>query len=112
MKIHGKTVIGSRVDENSRCVHFHSKTDIIAIKFSCCETYYPCYQCHEEQAGHRARIRKREKFNEKAVLCGECGHELTVFEYLQSHSTCPSCKASFNSGCRTHYHLYFETAGE
>ncbi|TKI16435.1 hypothetical protein FCT18_20820 [Lysinibacillus sphaericus] len=25
-------------------------TDIIALKFTCCERYYPCYKCHEAHA--------------------------------------------------------------
>lgn len=108
MKVYGKNVEGSVIDQSTRCKHYHSDLDIIAIKFPCCDTYYPCYQCHEEHAGHRAKIRKREEFGERAVLCGACGYELTVNEYLQSPSTCPSCEEKFNPGCKIHHHLYFE----
>ena len=26
--------------------------DVIAIKFKCCNKYYPCYKCHEEHESH------------------------------------------------------------
>ena len=42
-------VYGSLVDNETRCIHYHTFLDIIAIKFKCCEKYYPCYQCHNEQ---------------------------------------------------------------
>lgn len=45
----------------------------------------------------------------RAVLCGVCGHQLTVIEYLDCGSTCPACGTAFNPGCARHRHLYFET---
>lgn len=39
---------GSIIDVNTRCIHYHTNLDIIAIKFKCCDIYYPCYKCHEE----------------------------------------------------------------
>ncbi|HET7656859.1 MAG TPA: CHY zinc finger protein [Bacillales bacterium] len=109
MKVHGKEVKGSVIDEQTRCKHYHSETDIIAIKFPCCETYYPCYHCHLEHAGHHAKVWEPEHFDEKAVLCGACGYELSIKEYLQSDSTCPICHAKFNPGCQNHQHLYFHS---
>ncbi len=41
-------IFGSRIDSNTRCKHWNSKLDIIAIKFACCQKYYPCYLCHSE----------------------------------------------------------------
>jgi uncharacterized CHY-type Zn-finger protein len=41
-------------------------------------------------------------------LCGSCGHQLTVREYLACDSVCPHCRREFNPGCARHYHLYFE----
>ena len=26
--------------------------DVIAIKFKCCDKYYPCYKCHDEHESH------------------------------------------------------------
>lgn len=45
-------VKGRTTDDQTRCIHYHSAVDIIAIKFKCCNTYYPCFYCHEEEAGH------------------------------------------------------------
>ena len=101
-------VYGVEVDEQTRCRHWHSEVDIIALKFGCCERYYPCYECHQETADHPPKPWPRSRFDEPAVLCGACGHELTVNEYKNCDSKCPNCQASFNPGCQLHYHLYFE----
>jgi uncharacterized CHY-type Zn-finger protein len=103
MNIKGKTT-----DTHTRCVHYHSLLDIIAIKFKCCGEYYPCYQCHQEEANHEAQIWSREERNHKAILCGMCNHELTIEEYLSSGNQCPHCHSAFNPNCSLHYHLYFE----
>lgn len=108
MMINGIKVKGKNIDENTRCEHYSSKKDIIAIKFKCCHTYYPCYQCHDEVADHKAILWGMDERDTKAILCGKCGTELTIEEYLGCHSSCPNCKSVFNSGCRTHHHLYFE----
>jgi uncharacterized CHY-type Zn-finger protein len=101
-------VAGKIIDSFTRCEHYHSELDIIAIKFPCCNTYYPCFDCHRETAGHDAVQWKKNEFDAKAVLCGNCKQELTVNEYVQSDNQCPFCKASFNPGCANHYELYFD----
>lgn len=106
--VHGIKVFGTEVDKETRCKHYHSKVDIIAIKFPCCDSYYPCYECHEENAGHPAARWGRHQLDERAILCGVCGHQLTIREYVSGGSACPACQAVFNEGCRNHYHLYFD----
>lgn len=108
MLIKGHLVKGNLVDQETRCAHYHTVKDRIAIKFYCCNTYYPCFDCHEEEGCGEPKVWPKEKFNEKAVLCGSCGHELSISEYLQCESQCPECNADFNSGCDLHRHLYFE----
>ncbi|AZB44178.1 hypothetical protein CEF21_18800 [Bacillus sp. FJAT-42376] len=108
MRNHRAEVKGSAIDEETRCTHYHSRLDIIAIKFYCCMEYYPCHLCHEEHASHPAAVWPKEKFDEKAVLCGGCGSEWTVREYAECDSKCPECKMDFNPGCSLHAHLYFE----
>lgn len=108
MKIHGIEVKGVNVDHHTRCKHYSTERDIIAIKFKCCNTYYPCYQCHNETTNHPTEIWSKAEKHTKAILCGCCGKELTIDEYIESESTCPNCNASFNPGCENHYHLYFE----
>ena len=101
-------VYGKVIDDNTRCVHYHSPVDIIAIKFKCCDKYYPCYQCHQETADHSPKTWVKDDWDVKAILCGACKTELTIKEYLQSANCCPVCKAAFNPNCSKHYHLYFK----
>ncbi|MGH8278914.1 MAG: CHY zinc finger protein [Gammaproteobacteria bacterium] len=98
---------GALVDAQTRCVHYASALDVVAIRFACCGVYYPCYRCHAEYAGHPAKVWPASQFNTRAVLCGVCRHELTIAEYLASHA-CPHCGAAFNPNCRLHAHHYFE----
>jgi len=102
------TVHGVGLDERTRCAHWHSDDDVIAIRFACCDRYYACYDCHVELAGHDAGVWPRTRFGEPAVLCGVCRAELTVDNYMNSGFACPACGAAFNPGCANHYHLYFE----
>jgi uncharacterized CHY-type Zn-finger protein len=101
-------VHGLTVDDSTRCVHYHSALDIIAIKFKCCGEYYPCYQCHEEIADHAALTWNKDEWQTKAILCGICKNELTIEQYMQSENQCTYCNASFNPNCSRHYYLYFE----
>ncbi|UHA73378.1 CHY zinc finger protein [Paenibacillus sp. 481] len=100
-------VYGSVVDNETRCTHYHTKKDIVAIKFNCCNRYYPCYKCHEEHAGHTIQRWSQQQFDERAILCGSCRQELTIREYMNTIS-CPCCQASFNERCALHYSIYFE----
>jgi len=109
VEIKGIRVFGKSLDKETRCVHWHSQLDVIAIKFKCCKKYYPCFSCHEEVADHKYEVWPKSEFEQKAILCGVCGHELSIQEYMDADNTCPKCEASFNPGCSKHYHLYFET---
>ncbi|WP_245732850.1 CHY zinc finger protein [Salinibacillus kushneri] len=109
MLLYGLDVKGKLHDKHTRCEHYHEERDIIAIKFKCCNTYYPCYKCHQEEADHPIKLWSKDEFSQKAILCGACGYELTIRDYVNGHSSCPKCKASFNPGCKYHNHLYFET---
>ncbi|WP_083205267.1 CHY zinc finger protein [Bacillus sp. FJAT-27264] len=108
MNIHGVKVYGVQMDSQTRCRHYHSPIDIIAIRFACCDAYYPCYECHEEVGCHSAARWGKHQRDEKAILCGACGYQLTIHEYMTCGSLCPACKTAFNPGCQNHYHLYFE----
>jgi uncharacterized CHY-type Zn-finger protein len=100
-------VQGVEVDAQTQCVHYHSALDIIAIKMACCGVYYACKDCHELLAGHAIQVWPQSEWNVRAILCGACGYELTIREYLDSGYSCPLCRAGFNPGCRNHYHFYF-----
>ena len=101
-------VRGIGLDANTRCRHYHSAIDVIAMKMKCCETYYACIECHAALAGHPAAVWPESEWERNAVLCGGCGGEMTIRQYLQSGNRCSACGAAFNPGCRNHYHLYFE----
>ncbi len=107
--IKGQRVFGLLVDSQTRCEHYAGPTDVIAIKFHCCRRWYPCHACHDAREEHDRSVWPRTEFGQPAVLCGACGVQLTVSEYLASGFHCPRCEASFNPGCRRHYALYFET---
>ncbi|MFJ5766712.1 CHY zinc finger protein [Lysinibacillus sp. NPDC093210] len=100
-------IFGPVIDDETRCIHYHTEKDIIAIKFACCERYYPCYKCHEEHAQHAIKRWQQAQFHTRAILCGHCKHELTIYDYMQS-SSCPQCKKAFNARCANHYPIYFE----
>jgi uncharacterized CHY-type Zn-finger protein len=103
-------VSGVDVDSETRCAHWHSDLDIIAINFKCCGRWYPCFECHTSVADHKPIVWPKGEFDECAILCGVCGHQMTINEYMNCSSTCPACKSNFNPGCSNHYHLYFEMA--
>jgi len=125
MDVHGYTVRGVDVGPETRCRHYDSELDVIAIRFACCGTFYPCYECHLVAADHeaerwdvdaegsadRADAEDESASNRggdtPAVLCGICGTVLTISAYLDSGDRCPSCGAEFNPGCRRHYDRYF-----
>lgn len=101
---------GQLVDNHTRCSHYHTDLDIIAIKFQCCPNsyYYPCFKCHQELNNHDIKKYPMKTLTVKVILCGDCYHEMTIEEYLNSNYGCPSCNHQFNPGCRNHYDLYFE----
>jgi uncharacterized CHY-type Zn-finger protein len=100
------------IDGQTRCKHYHSALDIIAIKFKCCHIYYSCYFCHEEAVDHKPAVWPKQEWHLKAVLCGCCRTELTIEQYMNSSYACPSCQSPFNPGCSKHSHLYFETKAD
>ena len=100
-------VYGATVDANTRCVHYAGPTDIVAIKFRCCERFYPCFQCHADAEAHPATQWAPAEWAERAILCGACGQTLTIEAY-RAVSACPACGSAFNDGCRLHAHLYFQ----
>ncbi len=100
-------MMGVGLDAQTRCAHYRSERDVIAIKMKCCRTYYACKECHDALAGHAVEVWPRAEWDEAAVLCGVCGVEMTAREYLGCGNVCPGCGAGFNPGCRNHYHFYF-----
>lgn len=112
---------GKTVDEESRCVHYHSELDVVAIKFRCCGEFYPCYRCHAESTDHPIEVWPAGSGSEPALRCGVCRRTIRIDAYLAGHSgstgpdqrhsnSCPYCSAPFNPGCAAHDELYFAPA--
>src|ERR1700737_1340322 len=76
--------------------HYPSALDIVAIKMRCCGVYYACKDCHVALTGHAIAVWARGEWEARAVLCGACGVEMTIREYLDCESRCPVCGAGFN----------------
>ena len=102
-------VFGLDLDPQTRCAHYHSALDVIALKMRCCGAFYACRECHDAIADHAAGLWRRAERGERAILCGVCGETLSIQAYLACTDRCPACAAPFNPSCRLHHHLYFET---
>lgn len=100
--VHGRTV-----DAETRCVHYSTVLDVVAIRFRCCDRYYPCISCHWEAETHPVLRWPADTWQERAILCGVCRAELSIHAYRVA-SACTRCGAGFNPGCATHFRLYFE----
>ncbi len=105
--IYNTPVCGIQINRRSGCIHYHSDLDIVAIKFKCCSLYYSCYWCHGE-VQHAVQQWQPNEFNEKAILCGNCGSQMGIYEYLSCKNKCPYCASAFNSGCKSHWNYYFQ----
>lgn len=100
-------VRGAAVDAQTRCVHYGTLLDVVAIRFACCDEYYPCRLCHDGAVGHPTTTWPASDRDRHVVMCGVCSAELTIAEYRGTES-CPACRTAFNPGCSLHDHLYFD----
>ncbi len=101
-------VFGIDLNERTGCRHYASSVDIIAVKFKCCNHYFACYDCHTALAGHKAKRWRSDEFHAKAILCGHCYREMSIWEYLTCGNVCMHCRSFFNPRCYLHWGLYFE----
>lgn len=109
-------IAGRLEDPAGRCAHHPTARDVVAIRLPCCAPYWACRACHDEdpQTDHGAATWPRHRFHESAVMCGACGHTLTIHAYLGTDGTepaCPHCQAPWNPGCRVHWDRYFKLSG-
>ena len=108
MGIPNMEVFGLELNARTGCLHYGSPVDIVAIRFICCGRYYACYECHQAIEKHPVERWKREEFHLKAILCGHCGIEWTIHQYLCCNHQCLNCKSPFNPRCKNHWGLYFD----
>ncbi|WP_308726731.1 CHY zinc finger protein [Clavibacter sp. VKM Ac-2542] len=99
-------VRGPAIDAETRCIHYGSALDVVALRAPCCDAWYPCHLCHAAIADHPLEVIPRSAHHLPAALCGVCRATMSVPEYLAAEA-CPSCGAAFNPGCAAHAHLYF-----
>jgi len=78
----GVPLRGVAVDPETRCAHWDSERDVVALRFGCCGTFSPCHACHAETADHEPAPWPRARFDDPAVLCGVCGTTLSARRYL------------------------------
>jgi uncharacterized CHY-type Zn-finger protein len=109
--VHGRAVPAVDVDEETRCAHYGTERDVVAIRLPCCGTFYPCHLCHAAVADHDAERWPIDRRGEPAVLCGAWGAEVAIQEYL-GVTGCPACETRFNPGCADHYGRYVETTAD
>jgi uncharacterized CHY-type Zn-finger protein len=102
------SVCGVELDSETRCAHYRTPLDIIAIRMKCCGVYYACKDCHNSLADHPIQGWPQSEWDQPAVLCGACKTELRIRDYLECENLCPACGAHFNPGCRSHYQFYFQ----
>lgn len=99
---------GVGVNHRYQCAHYHSDTDVVAIKFKCCGTFYACIYCHEEMAGHEPELWGKDERQTYALACGNCRRTFSIEDYLRCEDNCPKCGTTLNPGCVSHYRFYFE----
>jgi uncharacterized CHY-type Zn-finger protein len=102
------TVRGVSVTDQTRCVHYDSDLDVVAVRFKCCDTFYACLRCHDALANHPPLRWSKSEREINAIYCGTCQGTMSIREYIGCGNRCPLCGAAFNAGCADHYHFYFE----
>lgn len=64
-----KLVEGAELPDKGACKHY--KKSFRWFRFSCCNSVYPCDDCHNEQEKHKAEVANR-------MVCGLCSKEQSV----------------------------------
>jgi len=98
-----KGIYGKLVNDDSRCVYYHSPLDVIANKCGRCKKFYSCFKCHDELEDHK--FEPVESSEAETVMCGICGKTFSYKEYC-GLIECPSCKSPFNPMCAVHRNFY------
>ena len=93
MLVHGHAVRSADVDEETRCAHNGTERDVVAIRFHCCDTYYPCHRCHVTSS-------TKTPSGGPWGTRGARGAELAIQAYI-GVSACPDRGIRFNQAVRT-----------
>ena len=92
----------------SRCAHWHSALDVLAIQAPCCGRYYACASCHDACETHALEPWPAStSLEQRALQCGVCRHLFSIQTYISGpEPPCcpsPSCGAAMNPGCKLHW---------
>jgi uncharacterized CHY-type Zn-finger protein len=71
LSLGGHLIYGIELDTATRCVHWRSDRDILAIWAPCCETYYSYLACHAAAADHPLERIPESAFDTPGALCGK-----------------------------------------
>ena len=96
----------------SRCAHWHSELDVLALQSSCCGKFYACASCHDECEDHPLQPWPADTpLDTEAQMCGVCRQRISILAYINGPDppACPNpqCRAPMNPGCKLHWPLYF-----
>lgn len=103
-------VTGLGTDDETRCAHYDGGEDVVAFRVPCCGPTWPCRLCHDACSDHALVPWPADRASEPAVLCGACGHAMTIRSYAAAEDACPACGHGFNPGCRAHHAHYFDVS--
>jgi uncharacterized CHY-type Zn-finger protein len=92
---------GIDLDAPIRCAHWHAPLDIVAITMKCCGVYYACKDCHDALAAHALQPWPQSEWDERAMLCGAFGHEMTCANISAALTPVPSAGRRSNPGAGT-----------
>lgn len=98
--------VGLRRHGESRCAHWNSELDVLAIQAPCCQKFYACASCHDACENHSFNPwPSSTSLEQNALLCGVCRHSYSIREYINGTESpsCPACGASMNPGCKLHW---------
>ncbi len=70
---------GIDLDQEYRCLHYHTPLDIVGLKCAFCQTYYACYHCHDQLTDHAFVPTGHQETS--PVICGHCRKLLSLAEY-------------------------------
>lgn len=95
---------GIDLDQDGRCMHYHTENDVVALACAQCHRYFACYQCHDAIMTHKFAPADP---TAKSVMCGVCHQTMNYQDYSQNE--CPNCHHAFNPKCVRHQDIYFES---
>ena len=78
---------GIDIDAETRRAHWDDQVDVIALRFACCDAYYPGVSCHEAATDHDPVGWPRDRLSLAGGLC-----------HVVEYGPAVKCSASVASG--------------